>query len=224
MSPGRGPGSSAEQGPGASSWTGAAESARGSAGPLALPDGVTVHLVRHGRPLVDPSRPPATWGLDPEHLDGVRALRASGVLPLGARWVSSAEPKARETAVALTGGPVAVDEALGEQARPAGWLDDYAVRIHRSLVVQDAPAAPGWETAASAGARVVGAVRRRAEGAAREGAADLVLVGHGTAWTLLVSALTGRPVDLYAWERLQLPDACTLEGDRLVRRWGAWQG
>lgn len=191
---------------------------------LVLPDDVTVHLVRHGRPLVDPSRPPSTWGLDAEHLDGVRALRSSGALPLGARWISSAEPKARETAALLTDAPVAVDDALAEQARPAGWLDDYAVRIHRSLVVQHAPAALGWETAASARGRVVGAVRGHVEHAARDGAADLVLVGHGTAWTLLVSAVTGRPVDLYAWERLQLPDTCALAGTELVRRWGTWHG
>lgn len=191
---------------------------------LPLPDDVTLHLVRHGRPLVDPSRAPATWGLDPEHLDGVRALRASGALPLGARWVSSAEPKARETAALLTSTPVPVDESLGEQARPAGWLDDYAVRIHRSLVVQHAPAADGWETATSTRSRVVAAVRGHVETAARDGAVDLVLVGHGTAWTLLVSAVTGRPVDLFAWERLQLPDTCSLAGKDVVRRWGTWSG
>jgi len=210
--------------PAAGPGAGERASAGGDAGPVALPEGLAVHLVRHGRPLVDPSRPPSTWGLDPGHLDGVRALRAGGALPLGARWVSSAEPKARETAAVLTASPVAVDDGLGEQSRPAGWLDDYAVRIHRSLVVQEAPAAPGWETAASARARVVEAVQRHAEGAARDGAADLVLVGHGTAWTLLVAAVTGRPVDLYAWERLQLPDTCSLAGGELVRRWGTWLG
>ncbi|WP_299034012.1 histidine phosphatase family protein [uncultured Pseudokineococcus sp.] len=213
--------SPAEPGPGATPDAGAA--AGGGAGSPSLPDDLAVHLVRHGRPLVDPSRPPSTWSLDPEHLDGVRTLRASGALPLGARWVSSAEPKARETAAVLTDSPVAVDGALGEQARPAGWLDDYAVRIHRSLVAQESPAAPGWETAASTRARVVDAVHRQAESAAQEGATDLVLVGHGTAWTLLVSALTGRPVDLYAWERLQLPDTCSLAGGELVRRWGSWR-
>ncbi|MEJ5866307.1 histidine phosphatase family protein [Pseudokineococcus sp. 5B2Z-1] len=198
--------------------------AAGGEDALVLPPGLVLHLVRHGRPLVDPSREPATWGLDPEHTDGVRALRASGALPLGARWVSSQEPKARETAALLTGSPVVADADLGEQARPAGWLDDYAVRIHRSLVVQHAPAAPGWETAESTRERVVAAVRRHVEEARREGDIDLVLVGHGTAWTLLVAALTGKPVDLYAWERLQLPDTCALTREGLVRRWGTWRG
>ncbi|MEJ5945338.1 histidine phosphatase family protein [Pseudokineococcus basanitobsidens] len=185
---------------------------------------VVLHLVRHGRPLVDPSRPPSTWGLHPEHTGGVTALRESGVLPGRARWVCSAEPKARETAGLLTDADVAVDPALGEQARPAGWLDDYAVRIHRSLVSQGAPAAPGWETAASTRERVVAAVDVHAAAAARDGVRDLVLVGHGTAWTLLVAALTGRPVDLVAWERLLLPDTCAVAGRELVRRWGTWRG
>lgn len=35
---------------------------------------------------------------------------------------------------------------------------------------------------------------------------DVVLVGHGTAWTVLVAALTGRPPDLDAWAALRMPD------------------
>jgi hypothetical protein len=55
---------------------------------------------------------------------------------------------------------------------------------------------------------------------------DLALAGHGTAWTLLVSELTGRLVDFDAWDRLRMPDLCVLdlaaEPARLVRRWGSW--
>ena len=35
---------------------------------------------------------------------------------------------------------------------------------------------------------------------------DVVLVGHGTALTLLVSELTGREPDLEAWAALEMPD------------------
>ena len=35
---------------------------------------------------------------------------------------------------------------------------------------------------------------------------DVVLVGHGTAWTLVRSALPGEAPDLDAWARLSLPD------------------
>jgi broad specificity phosphatase PhoE len=40
---------------------------------------------------------------------------------------------------------------------------------------------------------------------------DLVLVGHGTAWTVLVSELTGRAPDLDAWARLAMPDLWVLD-------------
>ncbi|ROP43728.1 histidine phosphatase family protein [Pseudokineococcus lusitanus] len=184
---------------------------------------VTLHLVRHGAPLVDPAQAPSSWSLDPSKVDAVHALRDAGVLPPGARWVSSAEPKARETAALLTDEPVGTDADLREQARPAGWLDDYAVRIHRSLVALEHPSAPGWETGESTRERVVTAALTHLDAAGADGHRDLVLVGHGTAWTLLVAALTGRPVDLYAWERLTLPDVCVVAGGELVRRWGAWR-
>ena len=34
-----------------------------------------LHLVRHGRPLVDPARPAHEWPLDPAGYDAVWALR-----------------------------------------------------------------------------------------------------------------------------------------------------
>jgi broad specificity phosphatase PhoE len=40
---------------------------------------------------------------------------------------------------------------------------------------------------------------------------EVVLVGHGTAWTLLRSALSGEPPDLAWWAALGLPDACRCE-------------
>jgi hypothetical protein len=42
----------------------------------------------------------------------------------------------------------------------------------------------------------------------------VVLVGHGTAWTLLASELTGRPPDLARWAALRLPDVVVIaDGD-----------
>ena len=40
---------------------------------------------------------------------------------------------------------------------------------------------------------------------------DLVLVGHGTAWTVLVAALTGAEPDLERWAALRMPDLWTLD-------------
>jgi broad specificity phosphatase PhoE len=55
--------------------------------------------------------------------------------------------------------------------------------------------------------RVVPAVRRVLDVHAGE---DVVLVGHGTAWTVLVAALTDTPPDIDRWERLATPDLIVL--------------
>ncbi|MEJ7596795.1 MAG: tRNA-dihydrouridine synthase [Kofleriaceae bacterium] len=111
--------------------------------------GVTrqLHLVRHGRPVIDPDRPAAEWGLDPRGTDGIEALRASGVLPAGACWVSSPEAKARETAQLLTKEQVNEDPALVEARRGTGWIGDKAAfeRVVRVGFADPAtPAAPRW--------------------------------------------------------------------------------
>lgn len=181
---------------------------------------MTLHLVRHGFPLVDPSVPAREWHLDRQRLGDVRALGESGVLPSEARWCTSDEPKAIETAEVLAhGADVETVPELREQYRPAGWVDAYAVRVHRSLVRPDEPAMEGWETADSTRARVAETVRALV----KETEGDLVLVGHGTAWTLTVSELTGSPVDLVAWERMMLPDHCSLDESGVVTPWGAWR-
>ncbi len=66
----------------------------------------------------------------------------------------------------------------------------------------DLPAAPGWEPLAALAARLLPAARRILE---VHGVDDVVLVGHGTAWTLLVAELTGREPDLPRWRSLTLP-------------------
>ncbi|HZI98053.1 MAG TPA: histidine phosphatase family protein [Actinomycetales bacterium] len=181
-----------------------------------------LHLVRHGPPRIDPQAPPHEWSLDGEARDAVLALASSGVLPDDVRWLSSDEPKAVQTAEMLAEEMVSSQDVeqvpgLREQRRPAGWIDDYAVRVHRSLVREDEPSSEGWETSAETRQRVTGAVRD-----AVSSDDEAVLVGHGTAWTLLVSELTGTPVDLVAWERMSLPDHCVVEDGTVVSDWGAW--
>ncbi len=168
-----------------------------------------LHLVRHGRPLVDPAVPAAQWGLDPAAHDDVRRLRSR--LPTGARWVSSAEPKARATAALLVDGEtdeeVGVEADLGEHRRRAGWVDDVEAAVARAFAAPDRAAAPGWEPLDRLADRVVPAVRRLlAEHVVTAPGRDLVIVGHGTAWTLVVAALTGAPPDLERWRCLAMPD------------------
>jgi broad specificity phosphatase PhoE len=189
--------------------------------------GTRLTLVRHGRPAVDPTVPAAEWTLDPAGRPAVRALRGS--LPAEAAWRSSPEPKAVATAAALTDRPVRPVDDLHEAVRPATWFDDpteFAAAVRRSIEAPDQPAVPGWEPASQTRSRVVAAVRELL--AEPRSSADLVLVGHGTAWTLLVAELTERAPDLAAWERMAMPDLAVLEVPSdggpaiLVRDWGDW--
>ena len=170
---------------------------------------MTLHLVRHGRPLVVPGVPAAAWDLDPAAYDDVWALRASGRLPSRAAWFSSAEPKAQQTAELLTDGGFGVLPDLGEQVRGGEWVEDLTGAVRRAFASPDEPAVPGWEPLAACRDRVVTAVRRVLE---VHGDDDVVLVGHGTAWTLVVADLTGDEPDLDRWEGLAMPDLITVAG------------
>ncbi len=168
-----------------------------------------IHLVRHGRPLVDRSRPAPAWELDPEAYDEVWALRESGRLPERAGWFSSPEPKALATAELLTDGDVGVVEGLREHVRESTeWVDDFDDAVRRAFAVPDAAAVPGWEPLAACRERVVRAV----DGIlAAYGDDDVVLVGHGTAWTALAAALTATEPDLDRWHALRMPDLITVK-------------
>ena len=166
-------------------------------------------LVRHGRPLVDRSRPAHEWELDPAAYDEVWALRESGRLPARAAWFSSPEPKALATAELLTDGDVGVVDGLREHVRDSTeWIEDFDDAVRRAFAVPDAVAVPGWEPLAACRERVVRAV----DGIlAAYGHDDVVLVGHGTAWTVLAAALTGTEPDLDRWRALQMPDLVVVE-------------
>jgi broad specificity phosphatase PhoE len=163
---------------------------------------LTVFLVRHGRPAVDRSRPAHEWSLDPAYDDDVRALRPR--LPQEAAWYSSPERKAYLTARLLTEEPIEIVPDLREHERHStDWVDDFEGTVRRAFAHPELPAYAGWEPLADTRARVVGAATAILV-SHRDG--DVVLVGHGTAWTLLEAALTGREPDLDAWAALAMPD------------------
>jgi broad specificity phosphatase PhoE len=169
---------------------------------------VALFLVRHGRSLPRPATPPHLWEPDPAGFDDVWALRESGRLPARAAWFSSPEPKAIATAQLLTESDVGVLDELREHVRTTGdRIDDFAGTVRRAFERPDASAYDGWEPLAACRARLFPAVRRVLDVHAGE---DVVLVGHGTAWTLLVSELTGAPPDLDRWESLATPDLIVL--------------
>ena len=167
-----------------------------------------LHLVRHGRPLIVPGVPAAEWELDPAAYDDVWALRASGRLPTRAAWFTSPEPKAVQTAQLLTDADVGVLPDLREHERAGEWLEDFPEAVLRAFAQPGAAAVAGWEPLATCRDRVVPAVRRVLDVHAGE---DVVLVGHGTAWTLVVAALTGAPADVDRWRTLAMPDLITVD-------------
>ena len=183
----------------------------------------SLYLVRHGRPRIDPARPANEWPLADASDPGLTQLREAQVLPVSARWVSSPEPKAHGTATLLRGTGVDVCADLVEQKRGDRWLDDQARfvdTVRRAVLSPTVPAEAGWEPVAVTSQRVVGAVRTLVQTTV----GDLVLVGHGTAWTLLVAELTGADPDLAAWRGMRMPDVCILDLGRsevtVKRAWG----
>lgn len=158
-------------------------------------------LVRHGRPTIVPGVAAERWELDPDGFDDVWALRDR--LPAGATWYSSPEPKAQQTAQLLTDGDVGVVDALREHVRGAAWVEDFEATVEKAFAEPSVPAYEGWEPLAACRARVMKAVTGILSAHAGE---DVVLVGHGTAWTVLASEVTGQPPDLARWRALGMPD------------------
>jgi broad specificity phosphatase PhoE len=155
-------------------------------------------------PLLDPAVRSTDWQLDPEHLDDVRALRGS--LPAGAVWFSSPEVKAQQTARLLTDGPVRTVDGLREQVR-SGWLDDLRQVVDRAFAHPSIPAHDGWESLNDCRARIaitVAGIR------AAHPDDDLVLVGHGTAWTVLVAEITSTAPSVTALRSMDFPDLIVL--------------
>jgi broad specificity phosphatase PhoE len=176
-----------------------------------------LYLVRHGRPAIDRSRPAHEWPLDPAYAGDVRALRPR--LPQHAAWYSSPEAKAIGTARLLTHEAVEVVDDLREHERhTTEWVEDFETVVRRAFERPDVPAHDGWEPLADTRRRVVAAAAAILD---VNPSGDVVLVGHGTAWTLLRAALSGEPPDLDAWTRLSMPDVLQYEagdglGDMLV--------
>jgi len=166
---------------------------------------VTLHLVRHGRPLVDPTTPAETWDLDPEGFDDVWALRDR--LPQGVAWYCSPEPTAVATAQLLTDADVGIVEGLrGHRRGPGGWAEDLHATVMAAFADPDRSVHEGWEPLARCRERVVGAV----EAIAATEPGDVVLVGHATAWTVLAAALEGVEPDLERLRTMAMPDVITV--------------
>lgn len=166
-----------------------------------------LHLVRHGRPLPIQGVPADAWDLDPAGFDEVWALR--GRLPTDATWYSSPEPKAVATAQLLTEGEVGIVEGLREHVRDSTeWIEDFPAVVRRAFAEPDLTAHPGWEPLSACRDRVLRSAGGILEAHAGE---DVVMVGHGTAWTLLAAEVTGQSPDLDRWSTLKMPDVIVVD-------------
>ncbi|MEW1960751.1 histidine phosphatase family protein [Kineococcus sp. NPDC059986] len=160
-----------------------------------------LHVVTHPEVAVDPARPVPQWSLSAA---GRERLHRLVVLP----WVrtagfvaSSAERKALQTAQAVAaaaGRDVHVEEELGENDRSAtGFVPPERFEVLADAFFADPEVSvEGWETAAAAQARIVGAVDRVLDLAARTvpPSGSVVIATHGGVGTLLQCALRGVPV------------------------------
>ncbi|MEI2712645.1 MAG: histidine phosphatase family protein [Nocardioides sp.] len=173
---------------------------------------MSLYLVRHARPIIDPERPPEQWRLDPAYLGDIEAIRPR--LPRKALWACSPEPKAVDTALLLGAKRPRQLEELREVERT--WIDpaDFEDAVRRSLADPDVAPVEGWETGRECQTRITQATRDLLDEAGR---GHVVLVGHGTAFTLLVAALTQTPPDIRRWRSLVMPDLIRVDWRQIVR-------
>ncbi len=187
---------------------------------------VILHLIRHGASAPDPAAPAQDWPLASFASEGVVELRDSGALPVRARWFSSPEPKAIDTARLLHSGEVQVVDDLREADRSAVWFDDaaeFGAVVERAFSTPDTMVVDGWEPLAFTRARVSNAARGLLTMA--DNGVDVVMVGHGTAWTLLIAELTSSDLDVVSWRSMAMPDHCALDvrAGQVISAWGEWR-
>ncbi len=152
--------------------------------------------VSHPQVKVDPAVPVPDWSLSDV---GVARTVAFSQLPLLARYgrvVSSDEVKAKETAAVIgvaLGIGVEIRAHMHENDRSAtGFLPEAEFQaVANEFFAHPQQSVRGWERAADAQARIVGAV----ESALAE-APDVptIFVGHGGVGTLLLCHLAGYPI------------------------------
>jgi broad specificity phosphatase PhoE len=169
-------------------------------------------LVKHSLPAVDPAVPPAQWHLSSEGYARCTRLAAHLSAFVPAKVVSSIEPKAAETARAVSDA-VAFDERLREHDRSASpWLGE--IEFERAVA-----AAFERPDEVVFGHESIMAARERFGAAVEEHLArtrdTLIVVAHGTVIAAYAAARAG--VDGFGlWRRLGLPSLVVLDGEQLV--------
>jgi broad specificity phosphatase PhoE len=155
------------------------------------------HLyVTHPQVTIDPSVPVPRWGLSALGRARAEIMTTRAFIRGLTRIVASEETKAIETAEILAralGLPVEVRPDLHENDRTAtGFLPPPEFEATADLFfAHPLDSVRGWERAADAQARIVGAVTTIA---AERPEASTAFVGHGGVGTLLFCHLKGMPI------------------------------
>jgi broad specificity phosphatase PhoE len=156
-----------------------------------------MHLyLSHPQVKIDPSVAVPDWGLSDLGRQRTETLAGEGWLRGFRRIVSSTERKAVETAEILAealDAPVDIRESMHENDRSAtGFLPPPEFEATADLFFRHPEQSiRGWERAADAQARVVGAVVRAL---AEAPGTPTIFVGHGGVGTLLQCFCAGRPI------------------------------
>jgi broad specificity phosphatase PhoE len=164
---------------------------------------VTLYLVRHAMPQVDPATDPATWPLG---RDGRAAARRLGRrLPSGAFLVASDEPKAWQTLDPGRERGVLRDARLREVRRTEEFTDDFR-RVRRSYV--SGADIAGWEPRLEVARRFADAVRAATD---RGDGRDVVVASHGMAMTVWLTATLPLADPGSFWADLRFPDVLAVD-------------
>ncbi|MGE5674624.1 MAG: histidine phosphatase family protein [Mycobacterium leprae] len=186
-----------------------------------------LYLIRHARPAIDPARHHSEWQLDSAgqaDLDRMAALPCFGSAYL---VVSSSEPKAVKTAVAIIAAhphlPLACTDDLKELHKGSFVGADHDAVMAQLFRFPGQAVAPGWETAAEALTRVDAAIRQLIGAAVGR---DLIVVSHGTVLSLWLAQLRGQAqVDPAEWAAIGFPDFCVVDTGTMavIQPFGGWR-
>jgi broad specificity phosphatase PhoE len=178
---------------------------------------VLLYVVRHAAAQVIPDRPSEQWHLSPAGRAAADALAREDVWATLAELYCSAEPKAIATAQRIAAHnalSIAVELALGEVHRP--WTDgDYRDAARRYLRGE---AIAGWEPREAVTERVRACLNSIVS---QHGEADIGIVSHGLAVSLLVSDVLSLDDEATAmlWDGIGFADYAAIDvASRQLRR------
>lgn len=176
---------------------------------------LTLALVRHCRPVVDPAVPPPQWELHPDGHDGALSLARSSLLRGTVVAAAGDEPKMLATMAPLArrnGVELVASSAFGE-SRGLGWFDDsrFIDVVQAFFDRPRAEPAPGWEPAAHAVDRFRAGIDALVDGAILGG--TVAICSGGRVLTALLGDLgILGPDELFpTWKGITMPDIALVE-------------